>query len=197
MQTLVVASANPSKLRELKAILNELNAELKSQSELGVESVEENGLSFVENSLIKARHASAETGLPALADDSGLVVDILDGAPGIHSARYAGPDTSDADNLKRLLKELAEHDDKTFDAHFHCAASYVRNVQDPVPIIAEADWHGYIIRDPKGHDGFGYDPVFYIPELECTAAELPQATKNRLSHRALAFKTLCTKLQRL
>ena len=148
-------------------------------------------------SLPLSLYASAETGLPALADDSGLVVDILDGAPGIHSARYAGHDASDADNLKRLLKELAEHDDKTFDAHFHCAASYVRNVQDPVPIIAEADWHGYIIRYPKGHDGFGYDPVFYIPELECTAAELPQATKNQLSHRALAFKTLCTKLQRL
>ena len=197
MQTLVIASANPAKLRELKVILNGLDVELKSQSELGVASVEENGLSFVENSLIKARHASAGTGLPALADDSGLVVDILSGAPGIRSARYAGRDASDADNLKRLLKELAEHDGETFDAHFHCAASYVRNVQDPVPIIAEADWHGCIIRNPQGHDGFGYDPVFYLPKLKCTAAELSQATKNQLSHRALAFKKLCTKLQRM
>ena len=194
MQTIVVASANPSKISELKAVLSELNIELQPQSELGVVPVEENGLSFIENSLIKARHASVATGLPALADDSGLVVDILGGAPGIHSARYAGCDAGDTDNLKRLLKELAGHDGETFDAHFHCTASYVRNAQDPVPIIAEADWHGYIIRNPKGHNGFGYDPVFYLPELKCTAAELPQATKNRLSHRALAFKKLCKKL---
>ena len=197
MQSVVVASANSSKLRELKTILSVLDVELRSQSELGVASVEENGISFVENSLIKARHASTVTALPALADDSGLVVDILDGAPGIHSARYAGCNASDADNLKKLLNELADYDGDTFAAHFHCAATYVRNGQDQAPIIAEADWHGYIIRTPKGQNGFGYDPVFYLPELNSTAAQLPSATKNRLSHRTLAFKKLCTQLKRL
>ena len=195
MQTVVVASANPHKFRELKAILNILNVELRAQSELGVASVDEDGLSFLENSLLKARHASTITGLPSLADDSGLVVDILDGAPGVHSARYAGCDASDAKNLRRLLSELVGYEGERFTAHFHCAATYVRNAQDSVPIIAEADWHGYIIRTPQGQDGFGYDPVFYIPELNSTAAELPPATKNRLSHRALAFKKLCAKLQ--
>ena len=197
MQTVVVASANPSKLQELTAILEELNVALQSQSELGVASVEENGMSFLENSLIKARHASKATGLPALADDSGLVVDILDGAPGIYSARYAGHDASDEDNLKQLLEALSDYDGAQFSAYFHCAASYVRNSQDPVPIVAEADWHGCIIAEPKGNKGFGYDPVFYIPELNSTAAELPEATKNRLSHRAKAFKKLCTKLKQL
>ena len=197
METLVVATANPAKLRELKTMLGPLNVELKSQTELGVASVEENGLSFAENSLIKAQHASAHTNLPALADDSGLVVDILDGAPGIHSARYAGRNASDADNRNRLLNELAKYDDETFSAHFHCAATYVRHAQDSAPIVAQADWHGYVIRTPKGQEGFGYDPIFYLPELNCTAAELPAETKNRLSHRALAFKELCTKLQQL
>ena len=197
MQTIVVASANPAKLQELTTILGALDVALQSQSELGVASVEENGMSFLENSLIKARHASAATGLPALADDSGLVVDILDGAPGIYSARYAGYDASDEDNLKRLLEVLSNHDGELFSAHFHCAASYVRHVQDPIPIVVEADWHGCIITEPRGSRGFGYDPVFYIPELNSTAAELSEAAKNRLSHRAKAFKKLCTKLKRL
>ena len=197
MQTLVVASANPSKLRELTAILGELDVVLQSQSKLGVTPAEENGMSFLENSLIKARHASEATGLPALADDSGLVVDILDGAPGIYSARYAGLDASDEDNVKQLLESLSVHDGEQFSAHFHCAASYMRNPQDPVPIVAEANWHGCIITDPKGDNGFGYDPVFYVPELNSTAAELSEATKNRLSHRAKAFKKLCAELKQL
>ena len=197
MQTIVVATANPSKLGELKTILSDLDAQLLPQSELGVSSVEENGLSFVENSLIKARHASATTNLPAIADDSGLVVEILGGAPGIYSARYAGKDAKDADNLERLLSELAAYDGDKFDAYFHCAAIYIRHTYDPTPIIAEADWHGYIIREPRGKDGFGYDPLFYLPELNCTAAQLSAATKNRLSHRALAFRKLCTQLQQM
>lgn len=195
MQTIVVATANLSKLRELKAILAELNVDLRPQSEWGITSAEENRLSFVENSLIKARHASAATGLPALADDSGLLVDVLGGAPGIRSARYAGRNASDKDNVKRLLKELAEYDCETFAAHFHCAATYVRSAEDPLPIISEADWHGHIIRMPKGQTGFGYDPIFYLPELNSTAAELSAETKNRLSHRNLAFKKLCAALR--
>ena len=197
MNTLVVATANPSKLCELETMLGPLNVVLKPQSEFGTVPVEEDGMSFVENSLIKARHASAVANLPAVADDSGLVVDILDGAPGIYSARYAGPDATDADNLNRLLNELDKYDGETLSAHFHCAATYVRHAQDPVPIIAEADWRGCIIRTPKGQNGFGYDPIFYLPELNCTAAELPAETKNRLSHRAMAFKKLCTKLQQV
>ncbi len=197
MQTVVVASANSSKLRELTAILGELDVVLQSQSKLGVTPVEENGMSFLENSLIKARHASRETGLPALADDSGLVVDILDGAPGIYSARYAGQYASDEDNVRHLLEALSVHEGEQFSARFHCAASYVRNLQDPVPVVAEANWHGCIITEPKGDNGFGYDPVFYIPELKSTAAELSEATKNRFSHRARAFKKLCAKLKQL
>ncbi len=197
MQTLIVASANSYKLRELTAILWELDVALQSQSQLGVTPVEENGMSFLENSLIKARHASKATGLPALADDSGLVVDILDGAPGIYSARYAGRNASDEDNLKQLLESLSVHEGEQFSAHFHCAASYVRSPQDPIPIVAEANWHGCIIAEPKGSNGFGYDPVFYVPELKSTVAELSEATKNRFSHRAKAFKKLCTKMQRL
>ena len=197
MQTLVFASANPSKLRELTSILGELDVVLQSQSKLGVTPAEENGMSFLENSLIKARHASKATGLPALADDSGLVVDILDGAPGIYSARYAGLDASDEDNVRHLLEALSVHDGEQFSARFHCAASYVCNPQDPAPVVAEADWHGCIIAEPKGDNGFGYDPVFYVPELKSTAAELSEATKNRLSHRAQAFKKLCVKLKQL
>ena len=197
MQTLVVASANPSKLRELTFILGELDVVLQSQSKLGVIPAEENGMSFLENSLIKARHASKATGLPALADDSGLVVDILGGEPGIYSARYAGHTASDEDNVRQLLKALSVHDGEQFSAHFHCAASYVRSPQDPVPVVAEANWHGYIIAEPRGDNGFGYDPVFYVPELKSTVAQLSEATKNRFSHRAQAFKKLCAKLKQL
>ena len=197
MQTLVFASANPSKLRELTAILGELDVALQSQSQLGVTPIEENGMSFLENSLIKARHASKATGLPALGDDSGLVVDILDGAPGIYSARYAGVNASDDDNVKQLLEALSVHEGEQFSAHFHCVASYVHSPQDPIPIVAEAKWCGRIIAEPKGNNGFGYDPVFYVPELNGTVAELSEATKNRFSHRAKAFKKLCAKLQEL
>jgi len=217
MQTVVVATSNPAKLRELRAILGALPVALRAQSEFGVAAAAENGLSFIENALIKARHASAATGLAAVADDSGLLVDVLAGAPGIYSARYgrlhatdgdnhvADGDNhvADGDNMKRLLSELAVHvdaqadtqADTQFAAHFHCAAAYMRSAEDPTPLIAAADWHGCIIGAPRGSGGFGYDPIFYLPEHDCTAAQLPQTMKNQLSHRAVAFKKLCQLLQ--
>lgn len=192
---LVVATGNPGKVREIKALLDGVKVELVTQKELGVDDAIEDGLSFAENSLIKARHAARITGLPSLADDSGIVVDALQGAPGIRSARYAGENATDADNNAKLLATLAQMPNATRSARFFCAAVYVAFADDPCPIIAQASWEGEIIDTPRGDNGFGYDPLFVIKGDTRTSAQLPTADKNRISHRAQAVKALIAELK--
>lgn len=188
---IVVATGNAGKLAEFSQLLGE-RFSLISQRDLQVEEAEENGLSFVENALIKARNAALQTGLPALADDSGLCVDALGGAPGIYSARYAGAGAKDADNNAKLLRDLS--DIRQRKAHFHCALVFVRHPEDPAPIICEGRWLGEVVDTPRGDNGFGYDPHFFIPALSKCAAELPPEQKNRLSHRGLAVSQLVKRL---
>jgi len=188
IRKVVIATGNPGKLVELDSLLEGLGMEFVAQSELGVDGAEETGTTFVENALIKARHAAACTGLPAIADDSGIVVDALDGRPGVYSARYAGVGASDADNLDKLLEELDGVADRA--AHFQCAAVYVPPDESREPLVAEASWHGVITTERRGAGGFGYDPVFFLPEFGCTSAELPRERKNELSHRGQAFRAL-------
>lgn len=194
---LVVASNNPGKLREFGELLAPLGWDTVAQKELGVGECDEPHITFVENALEKARHAARCTGLPALADDSGLCVHALGGAPGVLSARYAqtSPDApkSDSANNARLLAELAPHADRR--AHYVCALVFVRHADDPQPIIAEGEWHGEILSAARGAGGFGYDPLFFIPELGASVAELDAAEKNRRSHRGLALRQLVERLQ--
>ena len=192
-RTIVIATGNPGKLREIEVLLDELSVRLVAQSELGVQPGPETGDTFVANAIQKAGHAADATGFPVIADDSGIVVDSLDGRPGIFSARYAGPEASDEQNVDKLLRELEGIDDRA--AHFHCAAVYLRRSDDPRPVIAEASWHGVISRERSGDGGFGYDPVFYLPDRGCTSAELPAAEKNALSHRGMAFRALRDQLR--
>jgi XTP/dITP diphosphohydrolase len=184
----VLASGNAGKLRELGPILASLGMRLVSQSALGVPDVPEDGLSFVENAIIKARAAARHTGLAAIADDSGLEVDYLGGAPGIYSARYSGE--GDAGNNARLLRELASVPDEQRSARFQCVLVYMRHGDDPSPLVCQASWEGRILREPRGDNGFGYDPLFYVPEQDCSSAELPPEIKNRISHRARASALL-------
>lgn len=192
-QTVVLASGNPGKLRELSGILAPLGLTLKSLAEFQVPEVEENGLSFVENAIIKARAAAEFTGLPTIADDSGLAVDYLNGAPGIYSARYSGNGDS-ANNLK-LLAELAGLPDSQRGARFQCALVYMRHALDPMPLVCQASWEGRILAEPRGANGFGYDPLFYVPAHQCSSAELPAGLKNRISHRARASALLLEALR--
>ncbi|MFT4197890.1 MAG: RdgB/HAM1 family non-canonical purine NTP pyrophosphatase [Pseudoxanthomonas sp.] len=194
---LVLASANRGKLKEFAVLFADLPWTLVPQRELGVAEVAETGLTFVENALIKARHASAATGLPALADDSGLIVDALDGAPGLYSARYAGTPTDDAANNAKLLAALAEVPDERRTARFYAVIVLLRHPADPQPLIAEGSWEGVIGRAPRGDGGFGYNPVFFDPRAGLTAAEMDAATKNRLSHRGQALARLRQALARL
>lgn len=189
-QRLVLASSNKGKLQEFNSLLADFGFEVVRQADLGVSDAEETGLSFVENALLKARHASQATGLAALADDSGLVVDALDGQPGIYSARYAGQPTNDAANNEKLLAALKDVPAEQRTAHFRCCIVLVRYPTDPVPLIAEASWDGLILQAPQGQYGFGYDPLFYVPSHACTAAELDAAEKNQVSHRAQALQRL-------
>lgn len=189
---LVIASANPGKLREIQAILARLNITAVSQKELGIAEADEAYFTFIENALAKARHASHLSGLPALADDSGLCVDALNGAPGVFSARYAGEPKSDARNNEKLIREIAEFSDRN--AHYYCVMVMVRHAQDPEPIIAEGVWQGEIILSARGSNGFGYDPYFYLPALGKTSAEIDPEHKNRISHRGLALDQLMGKL---
>ncbi len=189
---LVIASANPGKLREIQAILAPLNIIAVSQNELGIADAEEPFFTFIENALTKARHSSRLSGLPALADDSGICVDALDGAPGVFSARYAGEPKSDARNNEKLVNELAKHNNRH--AHYYCVMVLVRHANDPEPIIAEGTWRGEIILTPRGSNGFGYDPYFFLPALGQTSAELEPARKNRISHRGQALEQLMQKL---
>jgi len=190
----VLASGNAGKLREIRALLSGLALEVVAQSELGVGEAEESALTFIENAILKARHAAAATGLPAIADDSGIAVDALGGEPGIRSARYAGPGATDADNVAKLLAALADVPDARRGARFHCAAVYLRHPRDPVPVLAEGRWEGVVLRAPRGAGGFGYDPVFYVPGLGCSAAELAPERKNALSHRGQALRGLRARL---
>jgi XTP/dITP diphosphohydrolase len=192
---LVLASGNPGKLRELQAILQPLGWQIHAQSEWDIEEAEENGLSFIENALIKARHASSHCGMPALADDSGLVVDALQGAPGIHSARYAGKNANDAGNNLKLLQALSEVPEAERSAYFYCAMVFVRHAADPAPVISLAQWQGRILSAPRGQGGFGYDPLFWLDDHQCSSAELAPADKNRLSHRGRALAAMVEALR--
>lgn len=195
MQRLVLATNNPGKAREFNTLLADCGYEVVPQSAFQVESVEETGLTFVENAILKARHAARCTGLPAIADDSGIEVDALHGAPGIYSARYAGLEASDADNVQRLLAALAAVPDAARTARFQCLLVYLRHADDPTPLICQGTWEGRIAQAARGEHGFGYDPVFYVPDLNRTAAELAPAEKNRLSHRAQALAQLLRALK--
>jgi XTP/dITP diphosphohydrolase len=186
----VLATGNAGKARELQALLTGSGMEIVLQSGLGVRAAEETGLSFIENALLKARNAAAQTGLPAIADDSGLEVDALKGEPGIHSARYAGPQASDADNLQKLLQELHGVPAAKRSARFRCVLVYIRHGRDPAPLVCEGVWEGRILDAPRGTNGFGYDPVFLVPDRNCSSAELPSDEKNRLSHRGQALAKL-------
>lgn len=190
MTSLILASNNAGKLRELNALLAPLAITLKTQRELAIPDAEETGLSFVENALIKARHAARLSGLPALADDSGLEVDALNGAPGIYSARFAGPGASDAANNERLLQQLAGVPDAQRTARYQCVLVLMRHAADPTPLICQASWQGLILSAPRGEGGFGYDPLFWLDEHGCSAAELEATLKNQLSHRAQALRQL-------
>ena len=192
MRRIVAATGNRGKVRELAATLDHLHCTLVPQSELGIPSAAENGLTFIENALGKARHAAAAAGLPAIADDSGLMVPALGGAPGIVSARYAGEDANDAANNAKLLRELVGVPDRS--AYFYCALVYLAAADDPAPVLATACWQGLIVDVPRGANGFGYDPHFLVPTLGKTAAELPLAEKNRLSHRGQASRRLAAAL---
>ena len=192
----VLASANPGKLREFQALLTGCGMQAVPQSDYQVPGVAETGLSFVENALIKARHAAAHTGLPSLADDSGIEVDALAGAPGIYSARYAGDNASDADNNTKLLQALQSTPAAGKTARYQCLIVYLRHANDPTPIICQGTWEGLITDNAKGDGGFGYDPLFWLNEYQCTAAELPAAEKNRISHRAQAMQLLLQQLQK-
>lgn len=190
MKTLVLASGNAGKLKELQAMLGDLPLQIVAQGELGVEDVPETGLTFVENALIKARHACASTGLPALADDSGLIVDALDGAPGLYSARYAGSPTNDAANNAKLLEAMRDVPAERRTARFYAVIVLLRHANDPQPVICEGSWEGTIIDAPRGSNGFGYNPVFLDPVRGLTAAEMDPAQKNAISHRAIALARL-------
>jgi XTP/dITP diphosphohydrolase len=187
---LVLASSNAGKLVELRDLLGDAGVELHAQSEFAVEDAEETGLSFIENAILKARHASRATGLPALGDDSGLCVDALDGAPGLYSARYSGAHGNAEANIDKLLGELDGVADEQRSGRFVCVLAMVRHAEDPMPLIAEGVWEGRILHARKGSNGFGYDPVFFSPAHGCGAAELPAATKNRDSHRGIALAKL-------
>ena len=185
MRKLVIASNNPGKLREIGHLLEPLGLEVLPQSVFDISEADEPYCTFIENALAKARHASRCSGLPALADDSGICVNALNGQPGIHSARYAGEPKSDERNNQKLIEALTHQSDHN--AHYYCVMVLVRHVDDPQPIIADGSWYGQIIPQPRGSGGFGYDPHFYLPELGVTSAELPLEQKNKISHRSQAL----------
>lgn len=191
---LVIASNNDGKLRELSDLFVPLGLQPVAQRELGVTETEEPAITFVENALLKARHAARSTGLPALADDSGLAVDALGGRPGVRSARFAGHNASDADNIRALLAELGDRPDEERQAQFHCVLAYLRHADDPTPIICHGRWQGRILSRTQGDGGFGYDPVFWVPDQQCSAAQLSRADKSRISHRGRALRSLLTQL---
>ncbi|MBL4763024.1 MAG: RdgB/HAM1 family non-canonical purine NTP pyrophosphatase [Gammaproteobacteria bacterium] len=194
MKKIVIASGNKGKLRELAAILEPLHFQLSTQAEHGVIEAEETGTTFVENAIIKARNAAEHTGLAALADDSGIEFDALDGAPGVYSARFSGPNATDAENNALMIKRLKAFPEKQRTARYRAVIVYMRHAKDASPIICEGTWEGIIKLEPKGANGFGYDPYFFVPTHNCHSAELEPTEKNRISHRGQALAILKTKL---
>ncbi len=192
----ILASGNKGKLNEFNQLLGPFNIEVLPQSEFNVSSVEETGLTFIENAILKARHASEVSGLPAIADDSGLEVDALKGAPGIYSARYSGEGANDTTNNQKLLRELCgvKTEDRT--ARFQCVLVYLEHPADPTPIVCQGSWEGFILEAPAGEQGFGYDPLFWVPSKQCSSAELDRDEKNRLSHRGKALGELIKRLSK-
>jgi XTP/dITP diphosphohydrolase len=190
MKEIILASSNPGKVREINQLLAGLDLHVQPQTDHGVPDIEETGLTFVENAILKARNAAQHTGLAAIADDSGIEVDALNGAPGIYSARYAGIGASDQANLEKLLAELGDLPEEKRTARFQCLMVYMRHANDPTPLICQGSWEGRILFKPQGENGFGYDPVFYVPTHDCSSAELPADVKNSLSHRGQALRKL-------
>ncbi|MCX8642996.1 XTP/dITP diphosphatase [Gilliamella sp. B3791] len=195
MQKIVLATNNQGKVNELQTLLADAGFNIVAQKEFNVPDVDETGLTFIENAILKARHTAKLTGLPAIADDSGLVVDALNGAPGIYSARYAGYHGNDKLNNQKLLSQLHNVPTEKRTAYFYCALVFMRHDNDPTPIICLGKWHGLILNQEQGEGGFGYDPLFYIPELDCTAAQLSKEHKSQISHRGQALKQLITKIK--
>jgi XTP/dITP diphosphohydrolase len=195
VKQVVLASSNPGKVREIHQLLAELDLDVEPQGAFGVDDAEETGLSFVENAILKARNAALHTGLPAIADDSGIEVDALNGAPGIYSARYAGVGAGDQANLEKLLAALTDVEEARRTARFQCLMVYLRHAHDPTPLICQGTWEGRILFAPRGENGFGYDPAFYVPTHDCSSAELPPETKNALSHRGQALRKLVAALR--
>lgn len=195
MEEIILASSNAGKVREINQLLAGLELQVKPQTEYGVVDAEETGLTFVENAILKARNAAQHTGLPAIADDSGLEVDALNGAPGIYSARYARAGASDQANLEKLLADLHGIPEADRTARFQCLLVYMRHANDPTPLICQGTWEGRILTAPRGENGFGYDPVFFVPTHDCSSAELPADVKNSLSHRGQALQALVSALQ--
>jgi len=194
MKDIVLASSNNGKVREINQVLADTGMQVQPQSKFGVVDAEETGLTFVENAILKARNAAQHTGLPAIADDSGLEVDALAGAPGIYSARFAGEGASDQENLEKLLVELKAVPEEQRTARFQCLMVFMRHANDPTPLICQGTWEGRILFAARGNNGFGYDPVFHVPTHDCSSAELPAETKNSLSHRGQALRQLVAAL---
>lgn len=195
MKKVVLATGNAGKLKEIREMLAGLDLDIVSQRELGIADADETGLSFVENAILKARHAARLSGLPAIADDSGIEVDALHGAPGIYSARYAGANAADADNNRKLLAALEGKTDAQRSARFQCLMVFLRHAEDPTPLICQGTWEGRILESPRGANGFGYDPLFLVPGENCASAELPPDRKNHLSHRGQALRKLLEALR--
>ncbi|WP_017222789.1 XTP/dITP diphosphatase [Moritella dasanensis] len=190
MSKVVLATGNPGKVREMSALLAEFGLEVLPQSDFNIVEADETGTTFIENAIIKAKHAATLTGLPAIADDSGLAVDALQGVPGIYSARYAGVDASDRDNLLKLLDALKGVPTAQRTARFHCVLVYMTHAEDPTPLVCHGSWDGVITEQPSGEDGFGYDPIFFVESEGCTSAELTKQRKSELSHRGQALTKL-------
>jgi len=194
MTKIVLASGNSGKVAEINALFKSQPFEIIPQSQFDIDEAEETGLTFIENAIIKARHAAELTGLPALADDSGLEVDALHGAPGIWSSRFAGPNAKDTDNVGKLLNELVNTPESERSARFQCVIVLMRHAKDPTPLICQGTWEGSILFESRGTNGFGYDPIFYVPGHQCASAELQADVKNRISHRGQALAKLLTAL---
>ncbi|MEH6557807.1 MAG: RdgB/HAM1 family non-canonical purine NTP pyrophosphatase [Oceanicoccus sp.] len=196
MQKIVLASGNTGKLKEFQQLLSSSGFDILPQSDFDVPEVEETGLSFAENAIIKARNASQHTGLPAIADDSGLEVDALNGQPGIYSARFSGPGATDKTNNTKLLRELVDIPQHQRFAHFQCLLVFIRHATDPTPIICQGSWDGEILLESRGVNGFGYDPLFFVSDYCCSSAELEPAIKNKISHRGRAMAILLDRLKK-
>lgn len=190
MSKIVLATGNQGKVREMADLLADFGFEVCAQSEFNIAEADETGTTFIGNAIIKARHAAKETGFAAIADDSGLEVDYLKGAPGIYSARYAGQGASDGENLNKLLKAMENVPEEQRSARFHCVLVLMRHAEDPTPIVCHGKWEGRILTKPQGENGFGYDPIFYVPEDNCSSAELEPTRKKQLSHRGKALQKL-------